>query len=178
MVKKRPDAQQIQQIAALLLPGATVVIFPLSALQRDQVEVIEEQEVAEADVVNSAVPVAQRQEAFENLKRKKLEVLFLAPEQFNNEEVLARLKAVEILPTGEVDSSEALVDHQAAAAAATRAQERRQQFVRSRLEMMRGYAEVRNFRRQYLLNYFGEPRQPSAQGDSVAVRRSEVLALP
>lgn len=35
-------------------------------------------------------------------------------------------------------------------------QEHRQQFVRSRLEMIRGYAEVQDCRRQYLLNYFGE----------------------
>ncbi len=46
--------------------------------------------------------------------------------------------------------------HIAAAAAATLAQERRQQFERSRLEMMRGYAELQGCRRQYLLNYFGE----------------------
>lgn len=33
----------------------------------------------------------------------------------------------------------------------------RQQFMRSLLEMMRGYAKVQDCRRQYLLNYFGEP---------------------
>lgn len=81
----------IYQIAALLLPGATVVISPLIALQHDQVEAIEEQDVAEAAVVNSAIPNAEREEAFADLEKKKLEFLFLAPEQFNNEEVLARL---------------------------------------------------------------------------------------
>jgi len=34
--------------------------------------------------------------------------------------------------------------------------DKQQQFERSRLEMMRGYAEVRHCRRAYLLNYFGE----------------------
>ena len=81
----------IYQIAALLLPGATVVISPLIALQHDQVEAIQEQDVAEAAVVNSAIPNAEREEAFADLEKKKLEFLFLAPEQFNNEEVLARL---------------------------------------------------------------------------------------
>ncbi|KAB8315961.1 ATP-dependent DNA helicase RecQ [Tolypothrix campylonemoides VB511288] len=81
----------IYQIAALLVPGATVVISPLIALQHDQVEAIEEQDVAEAAVVNSAIPNAEREEAFADLEKKKLEFLFLAPEQFNNEEVLARI---------------------------------------------------------------------------------------
>ena len=44
-------------------------------------------------MVNSTISVAERQQAFENLERKKLELLFLAPEQFNNEEVLAKVKA-------------------------------------------------------------------------------------
>lgn len=74
----------IYQTAALLIPGATVVISPLIALQRDQVEKIEEQQIAEASVVNSAIPEAERQETFENLEHNKLEFLFLAPEQFNN----------------------------------------------------------------------------------------------
>ncbi|WP_414590031.1 RecQ family ATP-dependent DNA helicase [Scytonema sp. PCC 10023] len=81
----------IYQIAALLVPGATVVISPLIALQHDQVEAIEEQDMAEAAVVNSAIPNAEREEAFTDLEKKKLEFLFLAPEQFNNEEVLARI---------------------------------------------------------------------------------------
>jgi ATP-dependent DNA helicase RecQ len=39
---------------------------------------------------------------------------------------------------------------------AVRLQEHRQHYVRSRIEMMRGYAEVRYCRRRFLLNYFGE----------------------
>ena len=33
-------------------------------------------------MVNSTISVAEGQQAFENLERKKLELLFLAPEQF------------------------------------------------------------------------------------------------
>src|SRR5204862_5671014 len=36
------------------------------------------------------------------------------------------------------------------------AHQSRRQFDRSRIEMMRGYAEVHDCRREYLLNYFGE----------------------
>ncbi|MFL5691775.1 MAG: RecQ family zinc-binding domain-containing protein, partial [Ktedonobacteraceae bacterium] len=44
-----------------------------------------------------------------------------------------------------------------AAEEAVQMQESRRQFDRSRIEMMRGYAEVHGCRREYLLNYFGEP---------------------
>jgi ATP-dependent DNA helicase RecQ len=82
----------IYQIAGTLIPGSTVVISPLIALQRDQVESIARQDVGEAAVVNSTVPTAERQEVFEALEEEKLEFLFLAPEQFNNPETLERLQ--------------------------------------------------------------------------------------
>lgn len=69
---------------------------------------------------------------------------------------LAELGAVETLPTGEVTASEEGVDLSEVTTEVLQAQERRQQYERSRLEMMRGYAEVRGCRREYLLNYFGE----------------------
>jgi ATP-dependent DNA helicase RecQ len=82
----------IYQIAGILIPGSTVVISPLIALQRDQVESIARQDVGEAAVVNSTVPTAERQEVFEALEEEELEFLFLAPEQFNNPETLERLQ--------------------------------------------------------------------------------------
>lgn len=69
---------------------------------------------------------------------------------------LAEIGAVETQPTGTVIASQTLIDVDAAAHAATAAQKRWQQFERSRLEMIRGYAEVQDCRRKYLLNYFGE----------------------
>ena len=82
----------IYQIAALMIPGPTVVISPLIALQRDQVESIEEQEAGGAAEVNSTVREATRQEAFGDLEGGDLEFLFVAPEQFNEEETLNRLR--------------------------------------------------------------------------------------
>lgn len=43
-----------------------------------------------------------------------------------------------------------------AVTAVVEAQDQHQQYQRSRLEMMRGYAEVKDCHRSYLLNYFGE----------------------
>ncbi|NJL20002.1 MAG: DUF3553 domain-containing protein, partial [Leptolyngbyaceae cyanobacterium SM1_3_5] len=69
---------------------------------------------------------------------------------------LSDLGVVEALPTGEFLAVDDAPEKEEAIALALEAQERQQKFERSRLEMMRGYAEVRNCRRQYLLNYFGE----------------------
>ncbi len=81
----------IYQIAGLMLPGPTVVVSPLIALQKDQVEDIEERGLADAAVVNSAVPVSEVRDAFEKLEEGELEFVFLAPEQLSKTEVLTQL---------------------------------------------------------------------------------------
>jgi ATP-dependent DNA helicase RecQ len=82
----------IYQAAGNLLAGPTVIVSPLIALQRDQVETIEGQNLGGAAQVNSTIPTAEVREAFANLKDGELEFLFLAPEQFNREETLEQLK--------------------------------------------------------------------------------------
>lgn len=83
----------IYQIAALQIPGCTIVVSPLIALQKDQVDTIQQQEWGRAALVNSTTKVGDRQEVFDQLRSGNLEFLFLAPEQFNNEETLEHLKA-------------------------------------------------------------------------------------
>lgn len=83
----------IYQVAALYIPGHTLVISPLVALQKDQVESIEEMELPEAALINATQRVAQRREALEGLKHGKLEFVFLAPEQIANAETFTRLEA-------------------------------------------------------------------------------------
>ncbi len=82
----------IYQVAATLLSGPTVVVSPLIALQQDQVEQIEEQDVGRAALVNSTLRASEWREVFEALKEGKLEFLFMAPEQFNNEVTMQRIK--------------------------------------------------------------------------------------
>ena len=82
----------IYQMAEQVLHGPTVVISPLIALQRDQVESIEESDVGKAALVNSTMREAKREEVLQDLEQGKLNYLFLAPEQFSNEEVLQQIK--------------------------------------------------------------------------------------
>jgi ATP-dependent DNA helicase RecQ len=83
----------IYQIAGALIPGSTVVVSPLIALQRDQVEAIAELDVGAAALVNSALPTSERADALDEFAQGAAEFLFLAPEQFANEETFARVKA-------------------------------------------------------------------------------------
>jgi ATP-dependent DNA helicase RecQ len=69
---------------------------------------------------------------------------------------LEEIGAIEMLPNGMVARGAAASDLTAAAQAAARAPSDRRADERSRIEMARGYAEVRGCRREYLLNYFGE----------------------
>jgi ATP-dependent DNA helicase RecQ len=62
---------------------------------------------------------------------------------------------VSLLPNGEIQATASLPLDEITEGAAE-AQEHRRAFERSRLEMMRGYADMRDCRRDYLLSYFGE----------------------
>jgi ATP-dependent DNA helicase RecQ len=83
----------IYQIAGALIPAATIVVSPLIALQRDQVEAIAGMDVGRAALVNSALPASERTEALDEFAEGAAEFLFLAPEQFANEETFARVQA-------------------------------------------------------------------------------------
>jgi ATP-dependent DNA helicase RecQ len=83
----------IYQMAGLLLDGPTIVVSPLIALQKDQVESIQSLDLPEAAVVNSTQRVGERRESFEKLEGGQLEFLFLSPEQLANAETFERVKA-------------------------------------------------------------------------------------
>ena len=81
----------IYQIAGLLTPGATVVVSPLIALQRDQVDDLRERAAGGAAQINSSIPAAERDAALAELAEDALEFVFLAPEQLANADVLDEL---------------------------------------------------------------------------------------
>jgi len=86
----------IYQIAGLLTPGTTVVVSPLIALQRDQVDALNELGTGGAALLNSTIPAAERDHALAELAEGTLEFLFLAPEQLANPHVLDELAVADI----------------------------------------------------------------------------------
>jgi ATP-dependent DNA helicase RecQ len=86
----------IYQLAGEVLGKPTIVVSPLIALQRDQVEAIEEHiSPGEAAELNSTVSERKRHELIAALERGEHEFVLLAPEQLAKPEVLAELAATE-----------------------------------------------------------------------------------
>lgn len=83
----------IYQIAGLLLEGVTVIVSPLIALQKDQVDSIQDQNHEDAVAVNSAQPAAELRERLDRVERGKVEYIFLAPEQLRKKETVEQLKS-------------------------------------------------------------------------------------
>lgn len=82
----------IYQIAGLMIPGSVLVISPLIALQKDQVDSINSQNgAAEALVVNSTQRVAEAQATLEKIEAGKGKFIFLAPEQLRKPETIETL---------------------------------------------------------------------------------------
>jgi ATP-dependent DNA helicase RecQ len=89
---------------------------------------------------------------------------------------------VVISPGGEVKTGERNQDIAEAMLEAASTQQNHHDFDRSRIEMMRGYAELRDCRRRYLLNYFGEEvDEPCGYCDNckagITVEKSEQLEV-
>jgi ATP-dependent DNA helicase RecQ len=67
------------QIPALLFPGLTVVVSPLIALMKDQVDQLQALGIA-ARVLNSSLPFDVYQETMRQVRRGQIKLLYVAPE--------------------------------------------------------------------------------------------------
>ncbi|MEE4330969.1 MAG: DNA helicase RecQ, partial [Wenzhouxiangella sp.] len=75
------------QIPALLRPGTAIVVSPLIALMRDQVEALTHNGVAAA-VLNSSLDAAQRRQTENDLVAGRLDLVYIAPERLLRESTL------------------------------------------------------------------------------------------
>jgi len=83
------------QLPALMLEGLTVVVSPLIALMKDQVDFLRGRGIA-ASRLDSSVSREEFEEIQAALGAGSLKLLFVAPERFSNERFLARLQALAI----------------------------------------------------------------------------------
>ena len=83
----------IYKLVATVIPGCTVVISPLIALQHDQVSALSDQGVGAAAELNANVGDGARAEIFEQLASGELEFVFIAPEQLARTDTLDALRA-------------------------------------------------------------------------------------
>lgn len=87
----------IYQIAGWMMDGCVLVISPLIALQKDQVDSINSTENdAEAVVINSTQRAAELRESIEKIEQGEGKYIFLAPEQLRKETTIETLQAANI----------------------------------------------------------------------------------
>ncbi len=72
------------QLPALIMDGVTVVISPLIALMKDQVDALEARGIP-ATMINSAIPLSEQWDRTQRMKNGDYRLVYIAPERFRNE---------------------------------------------------------------------------------------------
>jgi ATP-dependent DNA helicase RecQ len=78
------------QLPALLLEGTTVVVSPLIALMKDQVDALQRRGIS-ATLINSTLTPPEQQERIRALARGEFKLVYLAPERFRSASFLEAL---------------------------------------------------------------------------------------
>ncbi|HLK61593.1 MAG TPA: ATP-dependent DNA helicase RecQ [Chthonomonadaceae bacterium] len=83
------------QLPALAFEGVTVVVSPLIALMKDQIDYLRSRGVA-ASRLDSSLTAEEARQVNEALSNGTLRLLYVAPERFNNEKFLAQIARIKV----------------------------------------------------------------------------------
>ena len=83
------------QLPALCFGGVTLVISPLIALMKDQVDALVAKGVA-ATMINSTVPWSEQKERLDGMRDGRWKLVYVAPERFRAESFLNALRGVDV----------------------------------------------------------------------------------
>ncbi|MFO0981573.1 MAG: DEAD/DEAH box helicase [Planctomycetota bacterium] len=83
------------QLPALLLPGITLVVSPLIALMKDQVDQLSRRGIA-ATFINSSLSFSEQHARLAALRRGAFRICYVAPERFRSRAFLDALAAVPV----------------------------------------------------------------------------------
>src|SRR3954468_2790749 len=83
------------QLPALLLDGVTVVVSPLIALMKDQIDFLQARGV-DAARLDSSLGLDEARDVSARLRSGGLKLLYVSPERFNNERFLSQLAGTRI----------------------------------------------------------------------------------
>jgi ATP-dependent DNA helicase RecQ len=78
------------QLPAQALDGVTLVVSPLIALMKDQIDFLQGRGIA-ASRLDSSLSLAETRDVTERLQKGELKLLYVAPERFNNERFVSQL---------------------------------------------------------------------------------------
>ena len=79
------------QLPAVALDGLTLVISPLIALMKDQLDALQRRGIAAARL-DSSLTAEQTRSVYSDLRQNRLKLLYIAPERLGNERFLETLK--------------------------------------------------------------------------------------
>ncbi len=83
------------QLPALMFTGATVVVSPLIALMKDQVDALRARNLA-ATFINSSVEEKEQWSRIDALRRGEYKLVYVAPERFRSSRFLEALKSIQV----------------------------------------------------------------------------------
>ncbi len=83
------------QLPAMVMDGVTVVVSPLIALMKDQVDALERRGIP-ATVINSSISLSEQQQRIEALRNGEYKLVYVAPERFRSRSFTNALKQVQI----------------------------------------------------------------------------------
>ena len=83
------------QIPALLMEGLTIVVSPLLALMKDQIDALERQGIA-SDAINSTQSISEQSEIIHRAITGEIKLLYVSPERFSNRQFLSAMRGCEI----------------------------------------------------------------------------------
>jgi ATP-dependent DNA helicase RecQ len=84
------------QLPALLLDGTTVVVSPLIALMKDQLDVLAERGFRDNVALNSTLSEDQEATAVARIARGEIKIVFVTPEKLEDEQFLSILKSIDV----------------------------------------------------------------------------------
>src|SRR6267142_3515217 len=83
------------QLPAMMLKGATLVVSPLIALMKDQVDALRARDLP-ATFINSSITPAEQHARIDALSRREFKLVYVAPERFRSSRFVAAMQSAGI----------------------------------------------------------------------------------
>ena len=83
------------QLPALCLEGVTIVVSPLIALMKDQVDALDDKNIP-ATLINSTLSHGEQRERIERMRAGEYKLVYVAPERFRAEGFVAAMQDVKV----------------------------------------------------------------------------------
>ena len=83
------------QLPAMILDGVTLVVSPLIALMKDQVDALQARGLP-ATFINSSLPEAEQHARIDSLRRRAHKLVYIAPERFRSSRFVSAVQSIPV----------------------------------------------------------------------------------